>query len=231
MRKISSLLLLAALFLSNVAPTIAQGANAAVTVSYIDCAKNIGLQSHPWLSVSDYAGTVVMRRQWPERPYTLVRQFELALRPGFFTVGIRNGECVTAFEVTVLPNHPRFVAAIGSPLAAFSNPTAMLSGTLPSNGWRVAIVYPDRVPTPGLNTNSRGQLEIPAIVEGNAYYATALPPGRVVIRLYNQERNGWIDVDGGVIDLTPGKGRSALLHNVTLGELHAALKQNSFFPR
>lgn len=217
------------LLVSFMRPAIAQSAaRPTLAVSYVDCAKNSGLESHPWLSVIDWAGNVVMRRQWPALPHTILRQFELPLRPGFFTVGIRNGQCATSFDVTILPNHPRHIAAIGRTLSYLSNPTAMLSGTLPSDGWRVAIVYPDHAPIRGLGTDSQGHLEVLAVVEGSAYYATTLPAGRIVIRLYNQERNQWLDFDGGVIDLTPGKGKSALIHNITIDQLPAALNQGSF---
>ena len=227
--KVAQLSLLIALALGwAIAPALGENTDGvSVTISYIDCVQNLGAPSQPTITASDFSGRDVLSETLPLLPHTVIRQIIVRLPPGFYGLGIRNGLCASSLDLTILPNHPRSLAIIGDTLFHMANPTAMLSGTLPSVGWRVAIVYPDRAAARGLGTDSDGHLEVVAVVEGDAYYATSLSQGRVMVRLYNQARDQCLDFYAGVIDPRPGKRTSAIIRNITLDELALAVKSRN----
>lgn len=209
-------------------PVLVQGQmtkDVSITISYADCAQNGNAPSRPTVSATDFSGNVALQQTLPQSPRRPVRTIEFSLHPGFYGVGVRDGACSASIALTVLPGHPRAIAVIGDTLFHMRDPSGMLSGTLPSTGWRVAIVYPDRAAIQGLGSDSDGNLEMGAVVEGNAYYATSLRAGRVIIRLYNQARDQCLDFDGGVIDLSPG-GHTARIRNITPDDLRSAINSD-----
>jgi hypothetical protein len=193
-----------------------------ISLSYINCANNAPGISEPRVVVTNGA-QVVIARKWPAAARTLIRPIKLTLPPGFYGIGISDGGCFGDVRVTVLAAHPRSLVIVGTNQTLLVAPTAILSGTLPSRGWQVAVVYPDRRPINGFGTDSSGDLEVSATVEQDAYYVTGLPEGRIFVRLYNQAHDKWFDFDAGRVDLRLRGGRSALIRNITPEELRAAI--------
>lgn len=193
-----------------------------VTLWYTDCPESADA-SQPRVTIIDWLGHPVLNRTWPRLDHAALRRLDFSLSPGFYQAVAANGACAGVLRLTVLSGHPRTVAVIGARRLRLGVRRAMLSGTLPSPGWRVAIVYPDLPPVDGLGSDSAGHLQIAAQVEQNAYYATDLPEGQAVVRLYSPLGDEWIDFAAGRIDLSLQNGKSALIKNITVRDLEAAL--------
>jgi hypothetical protein len=219
---------LAALSLAAVAVVpIPCGANDTVPVwvEYVDCAKNAGNVSQPSIDAIEWSGRLALQQAWPATTMPISRDLSFSLPPGFYQIVVSNAGCGDSLFVTVLKDHPRHLVAVGYKGVVLRDARAMLSGTLPSTGWRVAIVFPDRDSLRGSGSDWTGHLEIPAVVEGSAYYATGLPDGHAIVRLYNQLRDRWFDFDAGQIDMRPPKAHSALIRNITEHDLESAAAQ------
>jgi hypothetical protein len=226
MKRNGAIALLLALISATNAPASAEtSVPVPISLWYIDCTQNLERSGLPRVTALDWMGHLIVNRTFPSIGPNVIRELDLTLIPGFYQVGVTNGKCSSNLMVTILPNRSRSLVAVGRTGLSLENPTAMLAGTLPSPGWRVAIDYPDRTAIRGLGSDSSGHLEITAVVEGDAYYATTLPEGRIFLRLYNQRLDRWFDFDAGRIDLTLGKGRSALIRNITKEELSSAIKR------
>lgn len=201
---------------------VARQSATSLTVTYVDCPRNLQRQSSPRVTVLDWHGKELRQQSFDSTPAKELRVFRLSLAPGFYTVLVVNGECHDDLLVTILPDHSRDVVAIGRSSVRFTDYNAMVSGTLPSPGWQVRIVYRDRVGMGADRTSPDGHLEYPAAVDGGAYYAVWLPDGKVTVRLYNQARDRWLDFDAGRLD--SGRGRTGLVRNITAADVAEAVK-------
>jgi hypothetical protein len=183
-------------------------------ITYFDCPRNLYGYSQPRLVVSNLHGPDIVQRSLPRTHFVAQRELQVSLPPGFYYVFVGNGDCGDSMPVTLLPAHNRHVIVLGKSEAWLDRRHTMISGTLPSPGWQVAIVYRDRPVNYSLPSSSRdGYLQYPAAVEGNAYYATGLPNGKVTVRLYNAWLLTWLDFDGGQIEYA--KGQQAIVRNIT----------------
>ncbi len=192
-------------------------------ISYFDCPKNLYGYSVPRAVVSNMRGAMITQRSWRQVHAVAQRDLELRLAPGFYQLFVGNGNCGDDLMVTLLPGHSRHVIALGTSMAYLDRRNTMVSGTLPSRGWQVAIVYRDRPQDYSLRSSSRdGYLQYPAQVEGDAYYAVGLPDGKFTVRLYNGWQATWLDIDGGQIDYA--KGPRAVIRNITERDVSAKLR-------
>lgn len=223
---VSARVLLFGLLASAMMPTtMARGvANPLVSLSvtYFDCPKNLYGHSQPRLVVFNLRGAVVLRRSWPRISAVPSRTLTVSLRPGFYEAVVANGDCGDDLSIPLLTGHSRHVIGYGRSEALLVGNLGMVAGTLPSLGWQVAIVYRGRKPEVGQSSSPDGFLQYPAVVEGNAYYATLLPDGVATIRLYNQGRFRWLDFNGGRIE--SASGVSALTRNITATDISAKLR-------
>jgi hypothetical protein len=191
-------------------PNVAQSGSLGITVLSL----GVGNAAKPFLDET--------------RPITggvAIQKIIVSLPAGAYFVSVGRRGCVAeTFPVAVLPGHPRNLVAIGhSDLRVFTdNNFAMVSGTLPSTGWRVALYYPDRQGSPGASTwaGRFGYLQVPAVVEGDAYYITGVLVGKAVVRLYDEKGDGWYDFDAGQIDYSKNR---QIVRNVTIDDLQRAV--------
>jgi hypothetical protein len=208
--------LLLCVILALASPPAKNGANTvSLSITFVDCPQSLYGYSEPRLIVSRLQGLHhIIQRSWPRTHAVAQRELRVTLSPGFFDVFVGNGGCGDDVPVTLLPGHDRHITALGRNEFWLGRRPTMVSGTLPSRGWQVAIVYRDRSQNFAQPSSSRdGYLQYPAQVEGNAYYAVGVPDGRFTVRLYNEWYLTWLDFDGGQIEY--GKGQRAIVRNVT----------------
>ena len=195
-------------------PLGANPARVSLWVTYVECARNLYGYSEPRLIVSKARGPYIFQRSWPRVHAIAQRELQVSLPPGSYDVFVGNGVCGDEIPITLLPGHDRHIIALGSSEAWLDRRPTMVSGTLPSRGWQVAIVYRDRPQNFALQSSSRdGYLQYAAQVEGDAYYAVRLPDGKFTVRLYNQWYLTWLDFDGGLVDYA--KGQRSVVRNIT----------------
>jgi hypothetical protein len=201
------------------------GAHAATDplwITYFDCPENLYGYSQPRLIVSHLNGPYIVQRSWPRTNAVAQRTLNVSLPPGFYNVFVGNGTCSDDVPVTLLPGHERHIVALGRAELWLDRRPTMVSGTLPSLGWQVAIVYRDRPRNFALPSSSRdGYLQYPAQVEGDAYYAVKLPDGKFTVRLYNEWTLTWLDFDGGEIEYA--KGQRVVVRNIAQKDVSAKL--------
>lgn len=195
-----------------------------VSLSYIDC-RDGQKASEPRVDINDWSGHAIMDQVWPRQSWSPIRTLRFELGAGFYQVSVINGSCHADLVFTVLEGQPRELVAVGRRETVLTNRTAMLSGLLPSGGWRVAIIYPDRTAIRGSCADWTGHLEMPAVVQGKAYYAVALPAGHAIVRLYSQTRDSWFDFDAGNINLSLEGGQSAIIRSINERDLAAAVER------
>lgn len=199
----------------------APGSNAYVTITYVDCPKNAETHSNISLTVFGERGAIVNVKTSTTNVGKGVRTIKSAVPPGFYDIAVTSGRCSDELLVTVLPGHDRHLLAVGKSEALLRSNRNTLAGTVPFEGARVAVVYRDRQPVQGQTASPDGYLQIPAMVEGAAYYAIDLPPGIVTVRLYNQGGYRWFDFDAGKVGFPNGPAHS--IRNVTATELFQKL--------
>jgi hypothetical protein len=196
-----------------VALAAAPSATMSVTITYVDCPQNINLDSQPTITVFGKHDLLVTRDSLPRLSARSIREITITLPPGFYGISVVNADCSDEVLLALLPGHPRHVVALGKKEALLRTYRTMMAGTLPFEGAQVAIVYVGRTATQGQIASPDGYVEIPAVVEGDAYYAVGLPTGNVTIRLYNQGRYRWLDFEGGRIG--PPEGSAYLVRDIT----------------
>lgn len=190
-------------------------------ITYVECPGNLYGYSELRLIVSKLHGRYIIQRSWPRVRAVAQRELRVSLLPGFYDVFVGNGGCGDDIPITLLPGHNRHVIALGRSEVYIDRRYTMISGTLPSGGWQVAIVYRDRPKNYGFpSSTADGYLQYPAQVEGDAYYAIGLPDGKFTVRLYN-EWHSWLDLDGGQIGFA--KGQQTIIRNITWKDVRAKL--------
>lgn len=157
----------------------------------------------------------IYHREWKNAHYAFLRNFGVTLPPGFYNVFVGNDACSDSLQVTVLKGHNLEVFATGRSTVYFGLPHASVAGTLPMAGSNVSIVYDFARDAANVGPV---HLEIPASVQGNTYYAGALPNGQPALRIYNQTRTAWADFDLGKIDAS----HRHRIFNVSLRMLEAS---------
>lgn len=218
-------LTLALALVTAVGATSAVDTPVSLTISYVDCPKNIYTPNELRLLIFDQHGTVVLRRSFPRIAAAAIRQVEVSLLPGFYNGVVATKDCGDELLITLLQNHDRHVSAIGRSSAVLRTYRSMLSGTLPFSGVQAAIVYKNRKAVPGQSSSPDGYWQFPASVEGDAYYAIGLPDGDATVRLYNQGDYRWLDFDAGRIDRT--KGDVVLIRNISIQNVDDKLQSMS----
>lgn len=195
-------------------PLRASSASGSLRITYVECPMNLNGYSVPRVIVSNMYGSTIVQRSFPKTRAVALRELQIALPPGFYDVTAANGDCADNLPITLLPGHDRHVVALARSEGWLDRRHTMISGTLPSRGWQVAIVYRDLPRIYGQQSSSRdGYLQYPAQVEGDAYYAVGVPYGKFTVRLYNAWQLTWLDIDGGEIERTAAQ--RAIVRNVT----------------
>lgn len=79
----------------------------------------------------------------------------------------------------------------------------MIAGTLPFSGFTASIVY---YPQDQSGVGPKSLVEIPARVQGDAYYATGIPRGTARLRISTDPRGGrWLEFRIGAIGVAPAR--------------------------
>lgn len=192
-----------------------------ISVSFVDCSTFSWPHTLHAYVTENATGHEVMERAWHivDTPIAVVR---FKLPAGSYDVQLVSYPgCGDVFHLDVLPGRARSVTAIGAKGVPVDLLTSSVAGTLPFRGAIVSVVY-DAQRRPSSNGVRDRILEIPAEVEGNAYYATVLPKGRARLRIYAPSRTHWVDIDLGMIDpYNPAK--RTLRMNVTPQEVREAM--------
>ncbi len=200
----------------------AEPANVFLTIEYVDCPKNLGANGDIRVVIFDEKGATVLSRHYATAATAGVQDIEISLRPGGYTGVVAKGDCGDELLITLLQARPRHILAIGWNSAPLRTNRGMLSGTIPFSGAQVAVIYRDRRALDGRSSSPDGYLQLSALVEGTAYYATGLPDGEATVRIYNEGHNKWLDFDAGRIDQSAG--RLTLVRDISLNEITQKLE-------
>lgn len=198
--------------IAGVAPAPSGGDRQSVAVTYLDCPDNLGRSTQIRLTALDGHGRIALAQSWENNP-TGINRIAVSLSPGYYDVVIASGNCSDEILVDVLQGHNRNVVAMGHRGAAMHTYRATLSGTLPFAATHVGIVYLERKALQYEQRNSAGLLEIPAAINGTAYYAVWLPSGKATIRLYNEGLHRWLDI--GAININPPQTAAHIVFDIT----------------
>lgn len=174
------------------------GAGQSIDLAFVNCTNAHIAYSSPMLVVADQHDKVLMSKSFPREANKVVRHLTLSLSPGFYHISVSNGDCSDDVYVPVLLGHNRKIVVLSRNRAVLASRLGVVYGLLPMAGWRVSIVYEDRRARVGESSSPDGYLEIPAVVERDACYATALPTGKPTVRLYNQRLSRRVDFTAGI---------------------------------
>jgi hypothetical protein len=141
------------------------------------------------------------------------------LPDGFYTVffgwpDYGNGPCAASSQFVVVGGRDRHLALIGISGALLSQPTGIIAGTLPVDGFRVSV----RIERPGEDSDC---CIFAGIIDKGAYYVEGVPEGHAFLQLYGPA-DRWIEMDIGV--LGPTRATRYRIFNVDWQMLSNALK-------
>jgi hypothetical protein len=188
-----------------------------VNITFFDCAANRTAPSDVRVGLLKRDGSL-SSVIFPEATPATVRHLTIRLAPGQYDLVVANGDCGDDLQLSVLPGLDRNVVALARSKAILTSNLGSISGVLPDKGWQVAIVFKSRRGIGG-NLSPDGFFQVPAVVDGNAYYATHLPLRTATLRLYNQALYRWIEFDvGSLTEAAPN-----IVHNITLQDIESAL--------
>jgi len=139
--------------------------------------------------------------------------------------------CITSQMFTVIPKHARhLVVSLGDNQTP--HPNCSLAGTLPAQGFGVALIIPKGEPVPDTTTGGTvGRLNesviYDAVIDGDAYYIEHISAWKYVLRIS-------AGMSGGDIRIDLSKGWYAnnpycsgvFIHNVTPAELKGLFPPN-----
>ncbi len=158
-----------------------------------------------------------------ETGYTLQKtplgaELDIHLAPGFYNVGVLGDTCSDEVLLPVLKGRDQDALLIG--WRGFrGGSTTMVAGTLPLTGYSASIVYYPE------DQDGRGRkwfADIPARVDGDAYYATGLLAGTARLRVSTADRSQWLEFKIG--EIGESSGQRYIVFNVSEADVKNALR-------
>jgi hypothetical protein len=158
-----------------------------------------------------------------EMGYTLQKtplgaELDIHLAPGFYNVGVLGDTCSDEVLLPVLQGRDQDVLLIG--WRGFrGGSTTMVAGTLPLTGYSASIVY---YPEDQEGRGRKWFADIPARVDGDAYYATGLLAGTARLRVSTADRSQWLEFKIGEIGAS--SAQRYIVFNVSEADVKNALR-------
>jgi hypothetical protein len=158
-----------------------------------------------------------------EAEYTLQKtslgaEVDIRLAPGFYNVGVLGETCSDEVLLPVLKGRDQDALLIG--WRGFrGGSTTMVAGTLPLAGYSASIVY---YPEDQDGRRPRWFADIPARVDGDAYYATGLLIGSARLRVSTADRSQWLEFKIGEIGAS--SAQRYIVFNVSEADVKNALR-------
>lgn len=143
---------------------------------------------------------------------------DVRLAPGFYHVGIGNQGCYNSILLPVLQGRNQNVLFIGTSGIRLRESTAMVAGALPFTGYSASIAY---YPQDQVGRGSKILTVIPARVDGNAYYSTALGVG--IARLRVSTADGSERLEFKIGEINTSAARRYIVFNVSENDVKNAL--------